>query len=301
MKDKGIIFNIQHFSLDDGPGIRTVVFLKGCPLDCIWCHNPESKSHKIQLMFDASRCVMCRKCESVCQSNCHLFDNSEHMINRKNCTLCNQCVNICDYDALTLCGREYTSDEVMTEIEKDDMFFGDEGGVTFSGGEPFYQSDFLLSLLKKCKQKGYHTCVETSGYTSNEIIRECAPYIDLFLFDNKETDEKLHKKYTRYDNHIIYGNLTTLDKMKKEVILRCPVIPECNMREEHFRNIAIVANKYNCIKSIEILPYHPLGISKCKKLDIQPGYKNEKFLQKEILKEFVQIIKVNTTKPVLIK
>ena len=259
MEKTGNIFNIQHFSLNDGPGIRTVVFFKGCPLDCRWCHNPESKSVKKELSFLKDKCIMCGKCMKVCAQNVHSFDGSLHIIGRDRCVFCKRCVDICVTSALELFGKEYTAEDVMTEIEKDDIFFGDDGGVTFSGGEPFMQFDFLYELLKSCKQKGYSTCIETSGFTKTENIIKAAEYTDYFLFDCKETNAANHKIYTGADNRQILKNLEALSKIKSAVILRCPIIPGCNDRKEHFEGIAAIAEQYENILRVELEPYHSLG------------------------------------------
>ena len=218
MERAGSIFNIQHFSVNDGPGIRTVVFFKGCPLDCRWCHNPESKSVKKELSFLKDKCIMCGKCIKVCVQNVHSFDGNLHIINRDRCVFCKSCVDICVTSALEIFGKEYTVEDVMMEIEKDDIFFGDDGGVTFSGGEPFMQFDFLYELLKSCKQKGYSTCIETSGSTKTENILKAAEYTDYFLFDCKETNAENHKIYTGADNKLILKNLEALSEVKSAVI-----------------------------------------------------------------------------------
>lgn len=259
MEKTGNIFNIQHFSLNDGPGIRTVVFFKGCPLDCRWCHNPESKSEKKELSFLKDKCIMCGKCIKVCAHNVHSFDGNLHIIDRDRCVFCKSCVDICVTSALEIFGKEYTAEDVMTEIEKDDIFFGDDGGVTFSGGEPFMQFDFLYELLKSCKHKGYSTCIETSGFTKTENIIKAAEYTDYFLFDCKETNAENHKIYTGADNRQILKNLEALSKIKSAVILRCPIIPGCNDRKEHFEGIAAIAEQYENILRVELEPYHSLG------------------------------------------
>ena len=259
MEKTGNIFNIQHFSLNDGPGIRTVVFFKGCPLDCRWCHNPESKSVKKELSFLKDKCIMCGKCMKVCAQNVHSFDGGLHIIDRDRCVFCKRCVDLCVTSALEIFGKEYTAEDVMTEIEKDDIFFGDDGGVTFSGGEPFMQFDFLYELLKSCKHKGYSTCIETSGFTKTENIIKAAEYTDYFLFDCKETNAENHKIYTGADNRQILKNLEALNEIKSAVILRCPIIPGCNDRKEHFEGIAAIAEQYENILRVELEPYHSLG------------------------------------------
>ena len=259
MEKTGNIFNIQHFSVNDGPGIRTVVFFKGCPLDCRWCHNPESKSEKKELSFLKDKCIMCGKCIKVCAHNVHSFDGNLHIIDRDRCVFCKSCVDICVTSALEIFGKEYTAEDVMTEIEKVDIFFGDDGGVTFSGGEPFMQFDFLYELLKSCKHKGYSTCIETSGFTKTENIIKAAEYTDYFLFDCKETNAENHKIYTGADNRQILKNLEALNEIKSAVILRCPIIPGCNDRKEHFEGIAAIAEQYENILRVELEPYHSLG------------------------------------------
>ena len=273
MEKTGNIFNIQHFSLNDGPGIRTVVFFKGCPLDCRWCHNPESKSEKKELSFLKDKCIMCGKCIKVCAHNVHSFDGNLHIIDRDRCVFCKSCVDICVTSALEIFGKEYTAEDVMTEIEKDDIFFGDDGGVTFSGGEPFMQFDFLYELLKSCKHKGYSTCIETSGFTKTENIIKAAEYTDYFLFDCKETNAENHKIYTGADNRQILKNLEALSKIKSAVILRCPIIPGCNDRKEHFEGIAAIAEQYENILRVELEPYHSLGERK----NIALGREEHKF------------------------
>lgn len=300
MQKQGVVFNIQHFSLQDGPGIRTVVFLQGCPLDCIWCHNPESKSFDPQLFFSNEKCVLCGSCVAACKEKCHIIKDGKHTINRADCIACGECDKVCSFDALRLSGKKYTVDQIMAELKKDDVFFGDDGGVTFSGGEPFAQPDFLLELLKKCKEKGYHTCVETSGYTSTKNIIEAAQYIDLFLYDCKETDSEKHKKFTGVDNDLILKNLEALQKLGAKVVLRCPIIPNCNDTEEHLMGIGRLANRFDCVTGVDLLPYHPLGLSKSKQLDIIPQYDQAEFLSKQKIMEFGEILKKNTVRPVAI-
>lgn len=229
-----MIFDIERNSYVDGPGIRTTVFLKGCPLSCVWCHNPESQSFEKQIMFYKSKCIGCGKCELYCPA-----------------------------DARKICGKEYTTDEVLKEIVKDKPFYENSGGgVTLSGGEPLAQYDFSLELLKKAKENGIHTAIETCGYAEKSKILEIAKYVDLFLFDCKETDQELHKKYTGVDNKIILDNLKALSDAGSKIILRCPIIPGFNDRAEHFKGISEIAGKLSGIEHIEVEPFHPHGESK---------------------------------------
>lgn len=274
------LFNIQHFSLQDGDGIRTVVFLKGCPLDCAWCHNPESKKSSPELSFSVSACALCGICEAVCPQSVHRVQDGAHLIDRNKCIHCGKCVDACHYSALSILGRAYSYDEVMHELARDDLFFGDDGGVTFSGGEPFLQFDALFSLLKLCKEKGYSTCIETSGYTKTEQIEQASVYTDCFLFDLKETDEKHHRRYVGADQELILRNLAKLSELSARVVLRCPIIPGVNDRRAHFERIAEIANAHGCVMRVELMPYHPLGIAKSDAIGKECRFAHTAFMEK---------------------
>ena len=292
------LFNIQHFSVNDGPGIRTVVFFKGCPLNCVWCHNPESKSREQELSFSRKKCILCKKCSEICPWDVHTFENNTHHIDRIKCTMCGKCVDECVFSALDVIGKAYSLDEIMAEIKKDDIFFGDEGGVTFSGGEPFMQFDALYELLKICKKEGYSTCIETSGFTTKENIIQASKYTDYFLYDCKETNSLNHKKYVGADNKLILENLSALCGVNAHVILRCPIIPGINDRQEHFDNIAKIANQYSCIKAIELMPYHPLGITKAAQIGKTSHYLDNQFMEIKTAKYYSECIKSKTDIPV---
>ncbi len=294
----GTVFNIQHFSLNDGPGIRTVVFLKGCPLSCGWCHNPEGKAPGPQLLFDPKACVGCGKCAAVCPLQAHRLQEGEHRLDRTRCTVCGACAAACPSGALEVLGRSCTVEEVMAEIAKDDLFFGEEGGVTFSGGEPFSQPDFLLCLLKSCREKGYPVCIETSGFARVEDLEASVPYVDRFLFDIKETDSRRHRQWVGADNHRILANLSRLDRLQATVILRCPIIPGVNDRREHFEAVAALADRYDAVRGVELMPYHPLGLAKAAQAGGQQAYDRTTFLEKETASAYVEYIQERTDKPV---
>ena len=290
----GQIFNIQRFCVNDGPGIRTTVFCKGCPLRCVWCHNPESQNPKTELMFDDANCVMCGKCIGVCPNGCHGFDVGTHTIDRKKCTGCLKCTEI-GCGALEGTGYEVSVDDVMKKVLSDRIFYEKSGGgMTLSGGEPLFQPEFAEALLKTAKSEGLHTCVETCGFAKWETVERIAAYTDIFLFDIKETSPELHEKYTGASNSMIFDNLRRLDEAGKEIVLRCPIIPGMNDRDEHLYSIAGLAESLSHILEINVEPYHPLGVSKCAKL----GRKSETdaigFPENRTVDQWIEKIKSHT-------
>ena len=295
--ETGTIFNIQHFSLHDGPGIRTTIFLKGCPLNCLWCHNPESKAVFCELSFSPKLCIGCGACAQAC--SCHQFTKQEHSILRKNCTACGNCANICPSKALEMIGKTVTVDEVINEALRDSVFYEtSQGGITISGGEPLLQFSFTLALLKKAKENGLHTCIETCGFSDFEKLQQLAAYTDLFLYDYKETDPQRHKAYTGVENHLIVQNLERLNHIGAAIILRCPIIPGYNDREEHFNGIAALANALSQVIEINLEPYHPLGQSKAEQIGKEYGVGNIDFPSKESMQAWAKAVQAKTNKAV---
>lgn len=292
------LFNIQHFSIQDGPGIRTTLFLKGCPLNCVWCHNPEGKSIKPILSYLENKCKYCGKCAAVCPNGAHIFQDGNHKIDRSKCDSCGKCAQECCFGALEIFGKNYTVEEILTEVEKDRGFYGENGGVTISGGDPVMQYGALMELLSALKQKGYNVCIETSGYTSSDRIKKIAEYVDTFLYDFKHVNPEKHLEFTGVNSDKILENLYALDEVSTRVVLRCPIIPEINDYDEHFEGIARVANEHPSIKSIELMPYHPLGISKSLNIGEECEYKNDKFLSADLVEKYCEIIRKNTFKEV---
>ena len=291
---KGLIFNIQKFCIGDGPGIRTTVFLKGCPLRCAWCHNPESHSYYSEVLFDSAKCVGCQRCNLACKNEAHRFENC-HEIDRTKCIGCGKCAEVCPVGALEPTGREVRVEEIMEEVMKDKNFYKySGGGLTLSGGEPLAQFRFAYELLKAAKHNGLHTCIETSGFVETEKIEKLTDYIDIFLFDWKITDEQLHKKYTGVSNKLIQKNLQKLDDLGSNIILRCPIIPGVNDTLEHFSGIANIAGSLKNVLQIEIEPYHSLGTGKYHKLSKSRGNVDFDVPRQEQVAQWIESIQKQT-------
>lgn len=265
---KGTVFNIQRYSVHDGPGIRTTVFLKGCPLNCWWCHNPESQSRKPELVLREARCIRCEECIRVCERQAISWQDGTISTDRAKCDDCGSCVAVCAAQAREMAGRELTVAEVVAEIERDISFYDESiGGVTFSGGEPLLQSRFLLELLRACKEREIHTAVDTSGYASTRVVESMSPYVDLFLYDLKLMDEVEHKKYTGVSNRLILRNLQRVSQQGHGLIVRIPIIPGITDRMENIGRIAGFAASLPHLAHIEILPYHDIANSKYPRLN----------------------------------
>lgn len=298
---EGLIFDIQHFCLDDGPGIRTTVFFKGCPLRCIWCHNAEGLSVQPQIYFTLEKCNGCRCCEKVCPKGVHSFQESSHLLDFSACINCGTCVDVCKNQALRIAGKRMTAEDVLKEVLKDKPFYDQSnGGITLSGGEPLMQGEFAYALASLSKQNGLHVCVETSGYCAKDTLLRIMPYVDLFLYDYKHYDTEKHRAYTGVGNDRILENLHLISDAGKQIVLRCPIIPSCNDTEAHYRAIADVANKLNGVKEIHIEPYHPFGLSKYRSIGQEAAYINEEVMGKNETEQVKQFISALTAKRVLV-
>jgi pyruvate formate lyase activating enzyme len=264
----GMIFDLQRTSLHDGPGIRTAVFLKGCPLRCAWCHNPESQSRQREISFRAEVCVACGECALVCEHGAHIItpantQGATHTYDRALCDRCGECVPACLYDALKIAGQQMTVEDVMREVRKDVRFYARSGGgLTITGGEPMLQPDFTAALLHAAKAEGIHTCVETCGWASQSAYARVLPDVDLFLFDFKATEPDAHRRLTGADNALILANLDFLCTNGANILLRCPLIAGVNDSAAHLAGIAALGRRYPTLLSIDVLPYHNIGNGK---------------------------------------
>ena len=256
------VFHIQKFCTDDGPGIRTSVFLKGCHLHCSWCHNPEGIRREPSLEFSDVDCVRCRRCEAVCPNGVHSFEGNLHKIDRSNCIRCGICIRQCPYGALSFCGKSMTAGEVLELALADRFFYEPEGGITVTGGEPLLQPDFVLALGTLAREQGIHFCVETSGAVPFSVMEPLLPVVDLFLFDIKETDEVNHRRHTGLSNRLPLENIRKLDALGQKTHLRCPIIPGVNDRESHFHALAKLYTSMSHAVAIQIMPYHRMGQGK---------------------------------------
>lgn len=286
----GRIFDIQRFSVHDGPGVRTTVFLKGCPLRCRWCHNPEGLSSKIQLKYTGTKCIGCMKCVSVCKN--HFVDrDGEHGIDFKSCTACKKCVEGCPTGALELCGEDVTPYKVLDAILLDKAFYRENGGATFSGGECLIQSDFVLECLRLCKENGISTAVDTCGYVKWEAIERVIPYTDIFLYDIKAFDSATHEKYTGCKNELIIDNLKRLSSSGARIWIRIPVIPGVNDSDSEMHSISELIGSLPGIERVTLMPYHAFGGGKYQSIGLTYDFDTKIRVPKEKLSEFKALLK----------
>jgi pyruvate formate lyase activating enzyme len=268
----GRIFDIQRFSIHDGPGIRTTVFFKGCPLRCRWCHNPEGVRPEPQLSFQADLCIGCGECLSVCPNAVHVVtDDGEHVLERDRCTVCGRCAEACPSRALEVVGREADVAEIIEEVLRDSVFYETSGGgMTLSGGEPLMQIDLAEALLRAADEAGLHCAVETCGHVEYCCFQTVLPYVALFLYDVKETDPERHREFTGVPNDLILANLRRLHDDGARILVRCPIVPGFNDRPDHFAALARLSESLPRLLGFEIMPYHRLGSSKLRRLGLTP-------------------------------
>lgn len=271
---RAVVFDIQRFSIHDGPGIRTTVFFKGCNLNCKWCHNPESISSSYELYWDVNNCMNCRRCAAVCKENVHLFNfdennNIEHLVNRSKCNFCRRCEDVCPYQAIKVVGSRVTLNDLILVVLRDELFYKNSGGgVTISGGEPFCQYEFLMEFLKILKEKNINTTVDTNFYIDWEKIQAVMSYVDLFLVDLKTINDDNHIKFTGVSNRLILDNIKKLSETEKDFWIRISIIPDVNNFSSEINNIiSFIKTIENCNK-IQLLPFHQSGKHKYKCLGL---------------------------------
>ncbi|MEK6794069.1 MAG: glycyl-radical enzyme activating protein [Spirochaetota bacterium] len=263
MNAKGIVLSVLRASFNDGPGIRTTVFLKGCPLRCAWCHNPESQSPKPMLAYLEHNCSRCGACAAACPNGCHVLSISLHTIDRSHCTACGACAKACGNGALIVKGTMMNVDEIMNDVMKDmDFYRSSGGGITISGGEPLMQADLCAELLSRAKAEGIHTAVETSGFASRQVIERIAPLASLFLFDLKGMDDERHRQHTGVSNRMIHENAAWLCNIGAEIIFRLPLIPGMNDTDDDLSSLRQFIRSLPGEHTLEIMPYHSMAADK---------------------------------------
>ncbi len=293
---KGNIIDIRRFTIHDGHGIRSTVFFKGCPLRCEWCQNPEGIGKEIELWYFESKCIQCHSCLNVCQNNA-LSSQTGHphiVIDKEKCTNMGQCVEVCPTGALCFDGKTITHEEVVEELLKDLPFYQQSGGgITLSGGEPLYQPELALEILKLCKEHNLHTAVETCLYYKKKTLQLVLDYVDLFYVDIKLYDDSEHKKYTGAGNEIIKDNFKFLASTDKEIIVRIPMIPGITANKENIGRIAEFVWDTNKNIPIELMNYNPLAQNKYVLMGKDnPAIKDMKPLEESELDEFYDLLQV---------
>jgi len=292
VKKKGVIFDVQRYSIHDGPGIRTIVFFKGCPLRCLWCSNPESQKSVPEILYSHIKCKNCNKCILICPKKAISDNKGIKGIDYSLCDNCGKCVEACPNEALEMAGRLVSIEEIMKEVEKDIIFYrSSDGGVTLSGGECIYQSEFSICLLAEARKRGIHTAIETTGFQKWDILENILQYVDLVFYDLKYIDPIKHLKYAGVNNKLILENAQRIISKKIPMIVRIPVIPKYTDSKENIKAIAKFVSNLKEVKKIELLPYHRMGELKYKKLGRKYELEGVSSPSNEQMQELARIVK----------
>ncbi len=283
--------------MHDGPGIRTTVFFKGCPLKCLWCSNPDSQKQKPEISYSINKCILCKKCIDVCENNV-ISENDNHIVlQRKNCIMCGKCVQVCPGRAIHYCGKIISNEDVIEEVLQDmTCYYNSGGGMTLSGGEVTMQKNFAISLLSEAKKKGIHTAIETSAFTTYENFSEIIKYVDHLIIDLKHANPVKHKQITGVDNALIIENITKTQKEHSNVNIRIPVIPTINDSKEELAQMATILNQLDGIKSIELLQYHEFGATKYAQIGMEYPLKGIQKYDLNHLTDLVQFFRAKCPK-----
>jgi pyruvate formate lyase activating enzyme len=282
----GVIFDIKRFAVHDGPGIRTTVFFKGCPLRCLWCHNPESIKIDRQIVFFQNKCIGCGECFKRCPNHAVESTPEGRKYYKDKCTLCGTCVEYCYAEATVMQGKKASVQEVIDEVKKDIPFYENSGGgATLSGGEPTMQPEFCIALLQESKKAGMHTALDTSGFVRWETFQKILEYVDMVLFDVKHIDSAKHKEFTGVPNELILSNLRKLDELGIPIEIRIPLIPGYNDSEDNLSNACKLFSELKNLQRVKLLPYHRLGEGKYERLEMEYKLKGVKPPEKAYMEQ----------------
>jgi pyruvate formate lyase activating enzyme len=290
---RGIVFDIQRYSLHDGPGLRTNVFLKGCGLNCHWCSNPESKQPQPEIAFFDRTCFLCGDCVPVCSEAAIIIENQQITWDRLKCNQCGRCVEICSSNAFSLIGKTMTAGAVVAEVLRDVAFYGGHGGLTLTGGEPTLQPEFAEAVLCLTKAEGVKTAIETCGAVSWKNIERLLPYLDLVLFDLKHVDPLEHRKFTGASNTVILDNLRRTAQSGANLIVRVPLIPGFNADQVSLMAIAEFVQSLQVVREIHLLTYHTLGKAKYHALGLPYPMEQIPPMKAEEAEEWASIFREN--------
>jgi len=292
-----MVFDIQRFSVHDGPGIRTTVFLKGCPLRCPWCQNPESQNMEPELFFTEALCILCGKCVKACPNRVHSIFEKRRIIQRTLCAKLGKCIEACPTEALELKGKLMTVEEIVAEVLKDEDYYDQSGGgVTLSGGEPLFQPTFSMEILKECKASRLHTAIETCGYARPSAFDRINDYVDLILYDLKHMDSRLHKAVTGVENELILSNLKKVIERKVPLLVRLTLIPGFGDTNENLVQMATFLKSLR-VDELEIIPCHTLALAKYKALGIDHSQKAYRVPSEEELRHAAMVLHRSGLRP----